>query len=88
MFTSDNIDKVVSFVGRKEGGLQNPPQNLQQVLLKPAVLFSVRIGLVTRFHKTCSKFCGTIFSRKDWNLQNLLQVLFLCASFVFRKDRP
>jgi hypothetical protein len=38
MFTSDNIDKVVSFVGRKEGGLQNPPQNLQQVLLKPVCL--------------------------------------------------
>jgi hypothetical protein len=26
----------------------------------------VEIKEVTRFHKTCSKFCGRIFSRKDW----------------------
>jgi hypothetical protein len=48
----------------------------------------VEIKEVTRFHKTCSKFCEQNFPRKDWKIQNLLQVLFLVASFVSRKDQP
>jgi hypothetical protein len=46
----------------------------------------VETDTLTRLHKTCSKFCEENFPRNDWLIQKLLQVLFLRASFVSRKD--